>query len=223
MPFKSDRQETLSELDQLLIYAWMDDNDELTSQVAEISALDSSSRYLHRGQKRRRESYYFSEVFPDLPDGEFRAMFRTTKECFKGVLALIKDNPVFHNASRCQQTDPANQLPVTLARFGSYGNGGSISKIQSIFQIGSGTATLFTKRVVNCLLDLHDDWIKWPDESRQSEIGQVMREEGFPGCVGFIDGTTINISQKPARDGESYFDRKKRLVIVITGFLSIII
>jgi hypothetical protein len=37
-----------------------------------------------------------------------------------------------------------------------------------------------------------------------------MQEEGFPGCVGFVDGTTIPLSQKPPIDGNHYFDRKKR-------------
>jgi hypothetical protein len=39
-----------------------------------------------------------------------------------------------------------------------------------------------------------------------------MRQEGFPGCVGFIDGTMIPLSQKPKINGEVYFDRKKRYV-----------
>lgn len=82
--------------------------------------------------------------------------------------------------------------------------------MQAIFQIGTGTSTLFTKRVVKALLGVLREWIVWPDVERRREIGRVMREEGFPGCVGFIDGTTIPLSQKPAIDGEVYFDRKKR-------------
>ncbi|MBW0460393.1 hypothetical protein O181_000108 [Austropuccinia psidii MF-1] len=36
-----------------------------------------------------------------------------------------------------------------------------------------------------------------------------MKSEGFEGCVGFIDGTTFPLYQKPGFDGEIYFDRKK--------------
>ncbi|KAF9934820.1 hypothetical protein FBU30_010793 [Linnemannia zychae] len=134
----------------------------------------------------------------------------TTKQGFHTVLQIIKDNPVFHNSALIQQTDPAIQLAVMLARFGTYGNGGSVSKLQSLFQFGNGSTINFTKRVMKALLDVRDEWISWPDQRRRTEIGQVMREEGFPGCIGFIDGTTICLSQKPARDGETYFDRKKR-------------
>jgi hypothetical protein len=37
-----------------------------------------------------------------------------------------------------------------------------------------------------------------------------MQEEGFPGCVGFVNGKIIPLSQKPPIDGNHYFDCKKR-------------
>ena len=37
-----------------------------------------------------------------------------------------------------------------------------------------------------------------------------MKNEGFEGCVGFVDGTTFPIYQRPGYDGEVFFDRKKR-------------
>jgi len=52
--------------------------------------------------------------------------------------------------------------------------------------------------------------LHWPSKQERLESSQVMQQEGFPGCVGFIDGTTIPLSQKPAQDGNHYFDCKKR-------------
>jgi hypothetical protein len=37
-----------------------------------------------------------------------------------------------------------------------------------------------------------------------------MQEEGFPGCVGFVDGETIPLIQKPPIGGHHYFFCKKR-------------
>lgn len=54
------------------------------------------------------------------------------------------------------------------------------------------------------------EWIPWANERQGGEIGQVVHAEGFPGCVGFIDGTSVLLSQKPAIDEEVYFDRKHR-------------
>jgi hypothetical protein len=82
--------------------------------------------------------------------------------------------------------------------------------MQAIFGIGAGTATVYTDRVLEALWDIKDEWLCWPNAARRQEVGQVMRVEGFPNCVGFIDGTTLPLSQKPAIDGEVYFDRKKR-------------
>ncbi|PLW54586.1 hypothetical protein PCANC_04234 [Puccinia coronata f. sp. avenae] len=48
---------------------------------------------------------------------------------------------------------------------------------------------------------------------RRREISDVMKHEGFEGCVGFVDGTTIPLYQRPGRDGEVYWDRKKRYSI----------
>ena len=50
----------------------------------------------------------------------------------------------------------------------------------------------------------------WPTVTEQSESSLVMQQEGFPGCVGFVDGTTIPLSQKPAPDGNFYWYQKKR-------------
>ncbi|CAH7683096.1 hypothetical protein PPACK8108_LOCUS16394 [Phakopsora pachyrhizi] len=71
------------------------------------------------------------------------------------------------------------QVAVGLSRLGSTGNGASLGKIQMIFG---------------------DHTIKWPSKEEQKESIQVMQMEGFPNCVGFVDGTTIPLSQKPALD-----------------------
>jgi len=210
MPFTSERQQIVLDLNLSLMLAWIEEDEEMTNELLELSEHVSSHRFLQRNLIYPRTEYFLTKVFPDMPDREFRAKFRTTREGFRGVLELIENNPIFYNQSNNEQAHPSVQLAVALARFGCNGTGASVSNIQDSFQIGAGTVTLYTKRVIKALLDLHDDWIKWPDSNRRSENGQVMREEGFPGCIGCIDGTTVTISQKPALDGEVYYDRKKR-------------
>jgi len=36
-----------------------------------------------------------------------------------------------------------------------------------------------------------------------------MKCEGFKGCIGFVDGTTFPIFQRPGFNGKTFFDRKK--------------
>ncbi|KNE87435.1 hypothetical protein PSTG_19180 [Puccinia striiformis f. sp. tritici PST-78] len=53
-------------------------------------------------------------------------------------------------------------------------------------------------------------YVQWPNRERRAEISEVLRMEGFEGCMGFVDGTTIPLFQRPGFDGETFFDRKKR-------------
>jgi len=46
------------------------------------------------------------------------------------------------------------------------------------------------------IMAVRHDWIRWPDEDQRKEISEAMAFEGFPGCIDFIDGTTIPLSLK---------------------------
>jgi hypothetical protein len=56
-------------------------------------------------------------------------------------------------------------------------------------------------------------FLKWPDSLRRAKILAVMKNKGFKGCVGFVDGTTFPIFQRPGKDGEVFFNRKKRYLL----------
>ncbi|OWZ19312.1 hypothetical protein PHMEG_0006461 [Phytophthora megakarya] len=102
------------------------------------------------------------------------------------------------------------QLALGLDRLGTNGNGVSTGCTKFIWGVGRGTLDIYTVRVVIALNDLSDTYVVWPDEEGRRRISRRMIVEGFPGCVGFIDGTTFPLSQKPAIDGECYFDQKYR-------------
>lgn len=57
---------------------------------------------------------------------------------------------------------------------------------------------------------LFEHTTKWPDSTERKRISRRMARQGFPGCIGFIDGTTFSLSQNPAVDGQCFFDRKHR-------------
>jgi hypothetical protein len=209
MPYLSERQQLLGDLELLILLANYNDDDEQEEELLELYAHVLASRYLGERQVLKRPPHYFLDRFPNLPDGEFRSMFRTSKAGFFALLEKIQDNAVFSNNSTCPQTHPAWQLAVALTRLGFHGTGASVSKMQAIFGVGSGIVTTFTNRVVLALYEIQSKWLVWPDAERRRSMRQVMSKEGFPNCVGFIDGTTVPRSQKPALDGEEYFDRKK--------------
>lgn len=154
--------------------------------------------------------HFFISIYPNLTDVQFWSLFRATRTGFKSLVKALQHNAVFSNNSWNWQADPSIRIAVALCHLGSNGNGGSLARIQAMFDIGSGMVVAYTAHVVRALIDLAKQYIIWPDAEQWREIGQVMCKEGFPACVGFIDGTTIPLSQKPTMDGKVYYDRKKR-------------
>ncbi|KNZ48362.1 uncharacterized protein VP01_571g3 [Puccinia sorghi] len=63
--------------------------------------------------------------------------------------------------------------------------------LNNLFKFGYGTINLYTTQEL-------------------VKFSQVIQEGGFPGCIGFLDGTIIPLIQKPSIDGNHYFDCKKR-------------
>ena len=59
------------------------------------------------------------------------------------------------------------------------------------------------------LLSLKNEFLKWPDADERNMISSRFADKhGIPGAVGILDGTPVNFSQRPAIDGEVYFNRK---------------
>ncbi|KAF5195667.1 hypothetical protein FRX31_014745 [Thalictrum thalictroides] len=138
-------------------------------------------RYIVGRTKIQRSQDFVNNYFMDQPDHEFR----------------MSQNSLL-------------QLAVALERFGSYGNGASLGRIARTYGIGEGTVHTYTKRVITAVRALRGKYIAWPDADRRRQTSAVMSREGFNGCVGFVDGTTIPLFQRPGIDGEVYWDRKSR-------------
>jgi hypothetical protein len=145
----------------------------------------------------------------------FKSQVRTTHEGFHALVNLLKDHSIFHNNSYYQQMSPAYQIAVTLMRLGSYGNGASLHHAQRIFGFSKGAVVLYTDRVVYALNSMKSEWVQWPDLDRRNEISDILEVEGFPGCIGFVDGTLLPMPQKPGLHGERYYDRKHRHLIIL--------
>ncbi|MBW0496258.1 hypothetical protein O181_035973 [Austropuccinia psidii MF-1] len=143
-----------------------------------------NSRYLSRPlNKNPLESFDMDSIF-NMRDDDFWQGMRTSKEGFVFIYEKIKNHAVFTNNSTCKQLPIAHQLALTLERLGSNGNGGSVGKFARNFQVGQGTVISTTRRT-------EGDF------------------SGNEGCIGFIDGTTFPLYQKPAWQGEFFFDWKK--------------
>lgn len=144
-----------------------------------------------------------------LPDLSFCQLFQTSLVSFIKILEMIQDHHIFQNEYLNPQNNPVIQLAVALCRFGFNENGEAIHQLENIFSVGYATINLYTKRVMIAALIFWSSVLFWSTKEDQKEIYQLIETENFPGFFGFVDGTTIPLSQKYKLDGNQCFDWKK--------------
>jgi hypothetical protein len=141
-------------------------------------------------------------------------MVRMKQESFFAILEKIENHAVFQNASRHVQEKVWVQLVVALNRLGCYGNGISIGRVARFAGLSNGTVWNYTKRVIVALLSLTPEYISWPDANERRKIAaKFYHKHGLKHCVGVVDGTPVIFTQRPAVDGETFYDRKGRYSI----------
>lgn len=212
MPRRSSRRALLSDLRTLYVFYLSSGEDDAAEAVLAAFLSVDTSRYLSFRLGSPHADHRFASLMA-LRSKDFRQLVRISKRSFCALHNYIYDNPVFHSTSRNahhEQQPVCWQLAVGLTRLGENGNGASVGQLHRYFGIDIGSVVAYTRRVLVALKDVRMQWLEWPSRSRRREISAVMAAEGFPGCVGFVDGTTLPLSQRPAIDGSSYFDRKKR-------------
>jgi hypothetical protein len=156
-----------------------------------------SNRYLNPRRAPKSQGEFDLERLFDMPDNDFRQAARTTKHGFVMVLDTIAGNKVFHQGGRRPQLPIAHQLALTLERLGSNGNGALVGRFSRKLQVGRGTVIKVSQRVITALVSIGRTHVQWPDRHRCAEISVVMQLEGFGGCVGFVDGMTLPMFQRP--------------------------
>lgn len=101
------------------------------------------------------------------------------------------------------------QLAVALNQLGTYGNASSSENIATKFGLSHGFVNNYTNRIIEGLLAISDDWIRWPNEDERRRISNEMFQNGLPKCVGFVDGSHAPFFKAPMEDKETYWSRKK--------------
>ncbi|MBW0489045.1 hypothetical protein O181_028760 [Austropuccinia psidii MF-1] len=135
------------------------------------------------------------DKFFSMIDTDFNQVVRMTKTGFVHIYNLIKDSKIFQNNSKHCQLDICFQLAMTLERLGSNGNGSSVGRLARTYQMSRGSVVEALRRVIGAIIALGPTNLCWPNADRRQEISMQLAGEGFPGCVGFLDGTCIPLFQ----------------------------
>ena len=205
MPRKTDRSRALEELRDfrdLALYEWTSAQTEEKLRWFMIlsGAVDEAenTRYSTPRSCVPKSRDWLINVLPHVNELRSRSTIRMDWESFNALVPILEQSPHFHNDSACPQTPVAIQALVAVNRLGKYGNAASHIDVAASFAISEGSAFNFTRRVVNALYDLRQDYIRWPDqEERKRESRSNDRRQGFKGCVGKVDGCEVNLFEKP--------------------------
>ena len=57
-------------------------------------------------------------------------------------------------------------------------------------------------------MELEGEYLYWPSDEEREEIESETETE-LKGCVGWIDGTDIKLSEAPIGDKDSFYDKDK--------------
>lgn len=142
----------------------------------------------------------------NLPDREFRKLFRLSKELYQNL--VVELTPHLEQGQRSTKLSIDTRLLAALRFFatGSYQKG-----IGAEFHIGMAQQTMSNtiREVALALEHIAPRWIKFPtnDQEKQAVQLEFMQRFGFPGVIGVIDGTHVAILQ-PTEDEHLYFNRK---------------
>ncbi|ODN72664.1 hypothetical protein L198_08317 [Cryptococcus wingfieldii CBS 7118] len=143
-------------------------------------------------------------------DKNFRRNARMTKDSFIKLYHLVKDHPIFYNRSRNPQEDPAFQLYVCLVRLGRRGNGMSHGEVEEKCGVSPGTSLNYTLRTIEAINSVLSDRLSWPNTAERERLRRALGEKSLFGhCVGYVDGTLIELEYRPARTDQSTFYGRK--------------
>jgi nicotinamide mononucleotide adenylyltransferase len=174
-------------------------------------------------------------VVTELEEGTedfYKTHMRMTSESFSKLLRLIFQHGIFRNRSNRKQEEIAAQLAVTLDRLGHYGNGMSSLRNARLWDRSSGSLRNYFDRGIKAILSLEQQYLSWPTPEERRAHSEYMAQLGFPGCIGFVDGTTIKFEQRPGHHGDYFHDRHddyslniqvicdatRKILFVFTGF-----
>lgn len=141
----------------------------------------------------------------------FRRNLRILPETFDALLAKVEWLPIFLSDGPHDQMPVAEQLAITLFRFGHFGNSASVESVAQWAGCSAGMVVNATRRVMEAFLSFHDEVIHYPsaaDKEAAKEWVEAASCAAWRDGWIFVDGTLIPLADKPGFHGEAYFDRK---------------
>ncbi|KIK35238.1 hypothetical protein CY34DRAFT_96470 [Suillus luteus UH-Slu-Lm8-n1] len=143
----------------------------------------------------------------------FHKKLRVNPDIFDDILDQISGHSIFTNQSNNPQLPIAIQLAIFLNRAGHYGNAISPEDVGQWAGVSVGSVINCSNCVMIAILDQHDTFICFPapDSEDAERARQYVESKSCPewrNGILAIDGSAINLYEKPGLYGEAFYDRK---------------
>lgn len=159
------------------------------------------------GEKKSRVRGYVEEVVPAYTDEDFRRIFRMNRTTFSFLLEHLETLPELQPLGHGRR-DPISIQKQLLITLWYVGGTDPQRKIADRFGVSESTAVVCRDKIISALIGMRQNIIRWPNaQELQTEEQLFQRRNGFPGIVGAIDGTHIQI-KAPRDHPQSYVNRK---------------
>lgn len=137
--------------------------------------------------------------------GAFLSCLSVQRTSFFSLLELIKGDPIFISRGRKPQMEPKYQLATYLIRYGTLPG----VKVSTMLQLSEGSIYNHSRRVVTAFRKLRPLYLTWPTPDERRTLRRHSKAFGFPGAIGALDGTHVQLLDKPRVDAIAYRSRKK--------------
>ncbi|KAE8739896.1 hypothetical protein FOCC_FOCC014595 [Frankliniella occidentalis] len=139
-----------------------------------------------------------------MGDPCFQIHFRMTRTVFEMLVETVSDHLVDSDKLKGDRT-PSQDIMLMVVWL--LATPDSFRSVSLKFGVNPGTLYYFHFYVIEALRKLSPKFIRWPDaEEREVIKATFERATGFPGIVGFIDGTHVSITA-PLVDAAQYTNR----------------
>ncbi|KAA8909887.1 hypothetical protein TRICI_004324 [Trichomonascus ciferrii] len=124
-----------------------------------------------------------SRHIENLEWNDWQAQIHMSNQAFHKLLDKICRHPTFHRHGIKTQFDVRHQLVSTLRYFV---NPSAHSKIASDLGVGYGSTFKMMERVIEAILSLEPEYLRWPNSNRRHKLAQDT-DNPIPGCIGYIE------------------------------------
>jgi hypothetical protein len=125
------------------------------------------------------------------------------------MVEKVQHHYVFHRGGRRPQLPIEQQVAIGLYRYGGYGK--DVASVAEWAGVSEGMVCKATERFMVALASLHDEVIYWPNEEQKEEAKQEVEKlscKAWRNGYIMVDGSLVELFQKPHLFGEAYYDRK---------------